>query len=51
MILEICDYINTRGENKGEKCNNKATTNKEGHPRCTKHKNSAVPKTEQKINT
>lgn len=39
---EECDYINTRGENKGKKCVNPATDNKEGHPRCNKHKNNAI---------
>lgn len=39
---DICDYVNTRGEDKGNKCINQATFNKEGHPRCNKHKNHVI---------
>ncbi len=41
-ISKNCDYIFTRGENKGSKCEFLATIEKEGHPRCTKHKNNPI---------
>lgn len=41
-VVRTCDYVNTRGENKGTKCQNNAEYQKEGHPRCNKHKNHVV---------
>jgi hypothetical protein len=38
----ICDYVFVKGEKKGQKCNTKSEYEKDGHPRCSKHKNNVV---------